>query len=174
MALAQGTARSVNVVLLPLHGVKQASRTYRKSSVGGHPELQRPGMTYEASMVVSLVPGIPNAPYGHTMREERLSIEMRRCCSLPREGTRDDGLHKFDVAAGIMISELIAFDLFPRHEIFLVLRTSRDISRGHYDGGNINTEATFGDGDEIAFLGPVPQSLRLWRAYRVIGADQSA
>jgi molybdopterin converting factor small subunit len=95
---------------------------------------------------------------GHNSGDVKISVEVRLFNSLA--GYAGDGglCRNLELQAGATVGDVVQELRLPLKDIFLVLRNGRDLSPGLYEGGNVNLQTVLGDGDVVAFSGPVPYS----------------
>ena len=93
---------------------------------------------------------------GHNVRGATIAVEARLFNSLTGFAPPGRARQTVHLPAGSTVGDLMRVLGLPAHEVFLVLRNGRDVTRSLH--GPVNTEAVLDHGDVVAFSGPVPYS----------------
>lgn len=95
---------------------------------------------------------------GHNRGPETIEIEIRLFNSLTAHAGPEGPVRRLELPADATVGDVVDRLRLPPSEVFLVLRNGRDVSPGVYGGGRFAREAGLGEGDVLAFSGPVPYS----------------
>ncbi len=100
----------------------------------------------------------PDRPaIGHNSLQMTMTVKVKLFNSMGRFDGGRGPFQTLTLPVGATVGDIVDHLHLPVDEIFLVLRNGRDVSEGRV-GDLVNMHAELGDGDCIAFSGPVPYS----------------